>query len=961
MALLLASEEENRRQADVLRQQGAELDLLRSGGRAPSPLAAASPRGSVADDAVALLAAKVDEQQRLIQQLLHMQQHPPPAAVPQPAVAPKNESKKTGQELRRDPHFQQMSLGADSSALDVAHVVHKMFALFGAAGATLQQLLLWVLQLPASETSQVPAVLTDAVRTFCADQLGFPLGSGGGGVSDGEGSDCFGIGEDSARRRGVFQRLLGHLQQLGPDKDLDAELLISFKERLLPSLRLSDDALALPTFAALLAKVLCFLEHGPSSILASVVGAFFSYVPCPARGTANQLLRGMREDLVARLQWKRHLDLTPYLLPVALTTSVISTAAGSAGVIVSAAVSELLGRAADPGTTADQLLQVLDRASQTSGHNGTVVVDWVPPAASTYSQLLTQRPQVLPGSSASPAAASLLPAKPAPSKSAPSKHPPRPAAKAQPQGGQPAVCPLGAACPTAGNLYNYCKLPHSDVDWAAIRARRQQQNVPCFGKKSRHALLLEIAAGGGPSGGGGGGGGQPRASPSAAAAPTPQPVPPPVPQPAPTPAVSPSQPVPSAALAAASEERMAALQQFLGSMGTPGFAALGVPGVAAPPSMANIPAAVAPMALAAAAPAPAGGPADAPVWGGPKCLLCVDSGSKHPYAPNTAGAPTRRVPGEKCVTSSGELSETNREFAATVHLRDVKGRYYRVVLGNIREQPGLVLPPSAPGGRVEPVMLVDLDSIAGSGGVIHAEGQWASDGPSEKATVRGYVRLRVHDGCDPRVEPRGRLSDKIDGVFTRGVFELPTVALPAGTEPVPVFLGRPSAALSASSVALAAPERDFGNLLRFCRVWHSGVASLVPVFAASSPAEQAAYIASNGGLDPAAQLRLGMSLFSSCLDDLASAFLRDVGVSVPSCSAVSGGLPVATGAAVYSALPSRAVLAAGSLGVQPAPSALVALLAMVRRSSTVVPSSGAVPLAAPPASSSSSSSLLSPQ
>ena len=347
-----------------------------------------------------------------------------------------------------------LSAPTPTSALDVAHVVHKMFSLFGAAGATLQQLLLWVLQLPASETSQVPAVLTDAVRTFCADQLGFPLGSGGGGVSDGEGSDCFGIGEDSARRRGVFQRLLGHLQQLGPDKDLDAELLISFKERLLPSLRLSDDALALPTFAALLAKVLCFLEHGPSSILASVVGAFFSYVPCPARGTANQLLRGMREDLVARLQWKKHLDLTPHLLPVALTTSVISTAAGSAGVIVSAAVSELLGRAADPGTTADQLLQVLDRASQTSGHNGTVVVDWVPPAASTYSQLLTQRPQVLPGSSASPAAASLLPAKPAPSKSAPSKHPPRPAAKAQPQGGQPAVCPLGAACPTAGNLYN---------------------------------------------------------------------------------------------------------------------------------------------------------------------------------------------------------------------------------------------------------------------------------------------------------------------------------------------------------------------------------------------------------------------------------------------------------------------------------------------------------------------------
>jgi hypothetical protein len=386
---------------------------------------------------------------------------------------------------------------------------------------------------------------------------------------------------------------------------------------------------------------------------------------------------------------------------------------------------------------------------------------------------------------------------------------------------------------------------------------------------------------------------------------------------------------------------MAALHTFLGTMGAPGFAALGVPGVAAPPSMATVPAPVAPVALAASAPAHTAGSLDVPIWGGGKqCAVIIDSGSKDAHGPNTAKAPTRRVPAKHSVTSTGVVAVADREFSAAICLRDAHGQYYKVVVGDVSEQPGLVIP-SAAGASAVPVLLLDLGRIAGEGGVFHVEGQWASDSPSEPVTVVGWIRLRVHDG-DPRVDPRGRLSSKIPCVFDRGVVELPTFDLPAGAEPVPVFLGRPSPALSASSVALAAPERAFADLLRVCRVWHSGAASLVPVFEASSPGEQAAYKASHGGLDAAAQLHLGLSLFSSCLDDLAQAVLRDIGVAVPSCSA----------------LPSSIGLAAGSAGVQPAPSALVALLGLVS-APALAPSSGAVLSAAPPASS--SPSLLSPQ
>jgi hypothetical protein len=326
-------------------------------------------------------------------------------------------------------------------------------------------------------------------------------------------------------------------------------------------------------------------------------------------------------------------------------------------------------------------------------------------------------------------------------------------------------------------------------------------------------------------------------------------------------------------------------------------------------------------------------------------MLVVDSGSKEAHGKNTANATTRRVPAERCVTSTGTVGVADREFSAAVYLRDTTGQLYRVTVGNVLEQPNLAIPSSA-GEAAVPVLLLDVGKIAEQGGLFYVEGRFASDSPSETATVVGWVRLRVHAGCDPRVEPHGRLTAKILCAFTRGVVELPTFDLPAGAEAVPVFLGRPSPALSASSVALTTQEQAFGRLLRVCRAWHSGAVSLVPVVAASSPSEQAAYKASNGGLDPAAQLHLGMSLFSSCLDDLAEAVLRGIGVAVPSCSALSS--PVG--------------LAAGSTGVRPAPSALVTLLDLVRQGTPAsAPSSGAAPLAASPASSSSSPSLLSPQ
>jgi hypothetical protein len=87
-------------------------------------------------------------------------------------------------------------------------------------------------------------------------------------------------------------------------------------------------------------------------------------------------------------------------------------------------------------------------------------------------------------------------------------------------------------------------------------------------------------------------------------------------------------------------------------------------------------------------------------------------------------------------------------------------------------------------------------------------------------------------------------------------------------------------------------------------------------------------------------LHLGLSHFAACLEEVSSVVLGELGVAVPSCSAVPFPAP-----------------AAAAASVSPAPSALVALFDLVRNAPA--PSSGAVLSAAPPASS--SPSLLSPQ
>ena len=864
MARLLASEAANRRQADVLRQQadvlrqqGAELNLLRSGGRAPSPDFAPDP---VAGGVVARLEARLTEQQRFIERLAQQLQHPPPAAVAPPAESVKNKSEKLGRELRANPEFLQMLIGAGTSAPAVSRVVLKMFSLWGSAGSVYRQVLLWVLQLPASETSLVPAVATDAVRQFCADHLKLPLDGAGAGVGGAAGTDCFGRGGDSERRRGVFRALLVHLQAPGPLKDLDDELLISFKGQLQPSLYLSDATLTLPTFAALLAMVLLVLDHGPSSILASVVDAFFSRVPYPDVGTANSMLRKLREDLEARLNLQEQLALTPCLLAVALSTCQMPAASGTAsGVLVSSVVSELMDLAADSATSASTLLATLDRHVQSSGHTGALSVPWAPPPASTWSRLLTERPSAeissLPlGPSASPAAASLSasPVKPAPSKSASAKQPPRQpqaAAESQPQAVR-AFCPHGAACPTAGDLYEYCVDHHTDADWAAIRASRQREGRVFLNSNGRRAILRQVATrGGAPSGGGDGG--LPRASlpvPAAgAAALAPQPVPP----------SAAAQPSPSLTSAAPpSHMGMDALMQFL---------AAAAPHPSVHPSGVSL---SLPVALAAAS-APAAVSSSVESWGSPVAgvypMVLTDSGSAKDFAPNVRGAPTIPVPTAVSVTSDGTQSFTATAFDASFVARTAGGGYVEIHV-QPRDQPRLSVP--LPGGGKRPVMLLSPTTVAGGGGVWHVEGRLEGRGP---ATLTGYVRLPYYaDGQDLAVDPLPHLTDKILIDFRDKVMALPVCSLPAGAPVTRVHLGTRRPLPSASSLDTL-PAQAFGGLLQLCKEWHSAASADVPAYAAMSSYAQSAFRAAHGGHDAAAFVAAGLSHFCVALTELASA------------------------------------------------------------------------------------------
>ena len=940
-AALQQQQEENRQQAAALQQQDAELRLLRAGGRSPSPAAGAADRDRRIADLEAALAAQHQDLQLLR------------AAHVQPAAAEQSVASKPGLRLRLQPEFLSMALVPTSTADDVSRMVRFMFEAFGtiADGDAFQQLLLWVFKLPASDASSVPAVATDAVAAFCVAHH-LPLTPSG--VTLTQGADCFGSGREASHRRLVFTALLSAVSKRGVLKDIDRELLLSFRPRL-TALRLSDSDLALPSFVSLLAKVLHFVNHGPSSVLASVVAALFTCAPHEPTAAVNHQVRCLETDLASKLSLFAELARYPCLLPALLSAAVVPSAPGAAGTALQRIVADVLDLAADPSTAPADLVRFVAESTQNTGMVGSQVVPWTAAAESPFLRLLAPRPAVL---SASPAAGAVPSgATPAPSKSAPSKRPPRAAAKVPPPDGQHPPCPLGAACPTAGDLYNFCTGFHSSADWEAIRARRAKQGLTCLTSKSRKALLQQIAAQGGPPGSGGGGG-QPRASPSAAAAAAPaqlmvppsQPVQPPPPTPGPSPLPA------SGGLGAASVDHVAALAQFLhgyaSGLGAPAPSGGGLPSasVASPPSFAMLPAAAVPPHLAAASPLVATARSPGAVWGGSaaKRLVCADSGTKYPYAPNTAGAPTQDVVPETCVTSNGTLSSTRRAFSATFHVQGAdKGPFYEVTVDGVREQPGLYLPV---GSSSVPVMLLDpVASIAGCGGELYIGPQYATGVRGEKPGVVGWVRLPVRgDPADP-LAPDVVLSKKIFADFSTGVFAVPTCDLPAGAVPIPVSLGARPAPLSASSLALTASGRSFGELLRVCGVWHSAAAPAVRAYAAMSALQQAAFRACHGGRDAAADLRHGLSLFASCLDDLSSVVLRELGAGVTSCSAVSVPAPAAAGAAVS------------------APSSLVALLGLVQ--SALAPSSGAVlsadglavPSAAPPASSSSSSSLLSPQ
>ena len=262
LAHLEAVEAVNREQAAALHRLGSELQVLRSGGLASPPAATVDAAGTVDRD------RRIAHLEQLVERLLAA--HGPPADA-----EPKNRPSKYGLLLRADPAFTAMSLTPTSTADDVAKMVRAMLDPFGtiANGDDLKQLLLWVFKLPASDLSSVPAVATAAVSSFC-EARGLPL-SPHSGVSLTTGVDCFGTGLDASHRRLIYKHLVAAVSEPGALRDIDKELLVSFRPRL-SGLRLSDSDMALPSFVALLARVLHFLNHGPISVLADVVEAFFT-------------------------------------------------------------------------------------------------------------------------------------------------------------------------------------------------------------------------------------------------------------------------------------------------------------------------------------------------------------------------------------------------------------------------------------------------------------------------------------------------------------------------------------------------------------------------------------------------------------------------------------------------------------------------------------------------------------
>jgi hypothetical protein len=197
-----------------------------------------------------------------------------------------------------------------------------------ANGDDLKQLLLWVFKLPASDLSSVPAVATAAVSSFC-EARGLPL-SPHSGVSLTTGVDCFGTGLDASHRRLIYKHLVAAVSEPGALRDIDKELLVSFRPRL-SGLRLSDSDMALPSFVALLARVLHFLNHGPISVLADVVEAFFTCASHEQTASVNHQIRVFQTALESKLNLWAELQRYPTLLPALLAATMAPHAPGAPG------------------------------------------------------------------------------------------------------------------------------------------------------------------------------------------------------------------------------------------------------------------------------------------------------------------------------------------------------------------------------------------------------------------------------------------------------------------------------------------------------------------------------------------------------------------------------------------------------------------------------------------------------
>jgi hypothetical protein len=64
-------------------------------------------------------------------------------------------------------------------------------------------------------------------------------------------------------------------------------------------------------------------------------------------------------------------------------------------------------------------------------------------------------------------------------------------------------------------------------------------------------------------------------------------------------------------------------------------------------------------------------------------------------------------------------------------------------------------------------------------------------------------------------------------------------------------------------------DTAFGHLLQLCLAWHSDASAQVPLYAAMTASDQAAFRIAHGGRDAAANVALGLSLYGACLNDLA--------------------------------------------------------------------------------------------